>query len=343
MTDVVRIDPADDSRWKTFLDRHADATVFHDPAWITLQMQSYGFTQASLACITGDRITGILPLLQISSPLTGKRGVSLPFSDYGGPLADDPGSMDALMKSAAALSTERRWKYLELRGNTPPGLGQPAAAFKRHRLQLSPGPDALFRSFDKGQTQRSVNKFGKSGAVVERRTDMEAVVSFMRLNYRTRRKHGLPPQPDRFFEELHRTLLATGRGFVGVARLGGTDLGACLFLLFKDTVYYKFGASDEAQLVHRPNHGIMWDAIRWAAGEGYRMFDFGRSDLDGEGLIKFKRGWGTEETDLTYYRMSAGAATREGGGPIETLKPLLQRMPIPILKLIGKVLYEHVG
>jgi len=116
-----------------------------------------------------------------------------------------------------------------------------------------------------------------------------------------------------------------------------------VFLLFKDTVYYKFGASDEAHLVHRPNHGIMWDAIRWAGGEGYRVLDFGRSDLDGEGLIKFKRGWATEESDLRYYRTPASTAGEKNTGVLEKMKPVFQRLPVPVLKVIGKVLYEHAG
>jgi CelD/BcsL family acetyltransferase involved in cellulose biosynthesis len=134
-------------------------------------------------------------------------------------------------------------------------------------------------------------------------------------------------------------------GFVSLARLEGTVLAACVFLIHRHTVYYKFGASDEAHLSHRPNHGIMWDVIRWASAQGYATLDFGRSDLDGEGLIRFKRGWGTVETDLTYVRLgSTGKQSAEpGGGMLARAKPFLQRMPVPLLKMIGNVLYEHVG
>ncbi len=343
MTDVLPIDPATDPRWAAYLEHHPEATVFHDSSWIGLQVHVYGYRNKSLACFEEGRITGVLPLLEIRSVLTGTRGVSLPFSDYSAPLADDEAVLQRLCSAVVALRTERCWKYVEFRGEVRGEDLQAAAAYKRHRLILARDTEALFRTFDKSQTQRSVNKFEKSGAVVERRTDAGAMSAFMRLNYLTRRKHGLPPQPDRFFEELHRTIIGPGRGFVSLARLGSADLGASVFLRFKDTIYYKFGASDEAYLVHRPNHGIMWDAIRWAGAEGYRVLDFGRSDLDGEGLIKFKRGWATEESDLTYYRSSASVAGQKGADRLEMLKPVFQRLPIPVLKAIGKVLYEHVG
>jgi CelD/BcsL family acetyltransferase involved in cellulose biosynthesis len=343
MMEILPIDPVRDARWLAYLEGHPEATVFHHPSWIALQARVYGYTNSSLACLEDGRIVGVLPLLEIRSILTGARGVSLPFSDYSAPLADNATVLQRLVSAVLEMQTAHRWKYVEFRGEVEGKDLHPAAAFKRHRLSLSADTEALFRTFDKSQTQRSVNKFQKSGAVVERRTDAGAMSAFMRLNYLTRRKHGLPPQPDRFFEELHRTIIGPGGGFISLARLGSADLGACVFLLFKDTVYYKFGASDEAHLVHRPNHGIMWDAIRWAGGEGCRVLDFGRSDLDGEGLIKFKRGWATEESDLRYFRTSAVATGKTSAGPLEMLKPVFQRLPIPVLKVIGKVLYEHVG
>lgn len=52
------------------------------------------------------------------------------------------------------------------------------------------------------------------------------------------------------------------------------------------------------------NHGILWDAIQWGCENGYHTLDMGRSDLDGEGLLKYKRSWGTTESDLTYVRFT---------------------------------------
>ncbi len=342
---TIPIDPVADQRWSSFLASNDEATVFHHPAWIKTLMHSYGYGSASLACVGDEQILGVLPLLEIRSRLTGKRAVALPFSDYGGALAQSEAVHDKLLDAALVLQRERGWNFVELRKPLVHPLADISAAYKRHALRLDADPDRMYRSFDKSQTQRSVTKFLKSGAIVERRTDRDALRAFMRLNYQTRRKHGLPPQPDRFFEQVQKNLLDPKMGFVSLARREGTVLAGCVFLVSKNTVYYKFGASDEAHLSHRPNHGIMWDVIQWAAAEGYATLDFGRSDLDGEGLIKFKRGWGTVETDLTYSRLGGqgNKGDRAGGGLLERTKPLLQHMPIPLLKMIGNVMYEHVG
>lgn len=345
MMEIRAIDPLTDARWTPFLDNAGGATIFHHPAWLSALMEAYGYRSASLGCFDGDTLVGVLPLLEIRSRLTGVRGVALPFSDYGGPVTDRHDAGTLLLDAALAAGRERGWKFVEVRGPLAHPDARQSAAFKRHQLVLGADAVALRKGFDKGQNLRSLTKFERSGATVERSADREALRAFMRLNYRTRRKHGLPPQPDRFFDALQRSVLDRGMGYVSVARLAGQDLAACVFLTYRDTVYYKFGASDEAGLSHRPNHGIMWDAMQWSIARGYRVLDFGRSDLDGEGLIKFKRGWGTVETDLAYARIGTAGpvAGGSGGGILERAKPVLERLPIPVLKLIGRVLYEHVG
>ena len=89
----------------------------------------------------------------------------------------------------------------------------------------------------------------------------------------------------------------------------------------------------------------MWDAVKWGCENGYRFFNFGRTDLDNEGLIDYKRGWGTIEFDLVYYRMSGKghASQEETNGIVERMKPIMKRLPTPALKTLGKFLYGHVG
>ena len=346
MREVRPIDPLSDPRWLPFLDATAGATVFHHPAWIAPLMEAYGYRAASLGCFEDETLVGVLPMLEIRSRLTGRRAVALPFSDYGGSVAVDDQVHGILLDAALARGRERGWAYVEMRSAVQHAHARESGVFKRHQLVLGTDPERLYKMFDKSQTQRGLGKFQKSGAIIERSAGREALRSFMALNYLTRRKHGLPPQPDRFFDGVQNHVLDKGLGFVSLARREGKLLAACVFMMYKDTVYYKYGASDDEGLAHRPNHGIMWDAMRWGIAKGYRTLDFGRSDLDGEGLIKFKRGWGTTETDITYAHVGVAgvpAPGSVGGGFLERVKPVIQRVPVPLLKVIGRVLYEHVG
>ncbi len=343
MRRVDFIDPHTDARWTAFVEGHPDALVFHHPLWMKVLESAYGYRQVSLACFDGGEISAVLPLLEIRSRLTGTRAVSLPFSDCCTLLARDPSARAAIVVRVGELRGLRRWKYVEFRGEVPEG--GVAAEFALHRVPLMPDPQQLFKTFEKKRTQYTLRKFEKTGVVVERSTDAGAMASFVALNYMTRRKHGIPPQPDRFFELFHALLIARGMGHVSVARFEGNAIAASVFLHYNGTIFHKFNASDESFLHLSANPGILWDTMQWGCARGFRTVDLGRSDLDGEGLIKYKRGWGSEESVLRYYRLPVGAA-RPGGGAASgrgMLKPIMKRLPLPLLKAIGKVLYEHVG
>jgi CelD/BcsL family acetyltransferase involved in cellulose biosynthesis len=345
MADVVHIDPSADPRWTAFVEEHPRAMVFHHPAWMAALLDTYGYEQCSLLCTEGQEVLGIVPLLGIASRLTGRRGVCLPFSDYGYPLFRRASGLDALLDACLQLKERKRWAYVELRGMTQHPAAKPSARYKVHRLDLTPGPDTLFKGFTRGGTQAAIKQCARFGVRIERRTDPEAVALFRRLNYQTRKKHGIPPQPDRFFDAIHRHLIARGMGFVSIAIENGRPIAASVFLSYRGTLYHKFNASDEEALRFRPNHGILWDATQWGCANGYHTLDMGRSDLDGEGLLKYKRSWGTTESDLTYVRFTdQPTEIRTGeGGALSLLNPVLRHTPVPLLKALGNFLYEHVA
>ncbi len=342
MTQVTPIDPGADSRWVSFIDAHEEATIFHHPLWMLVLQDTYGYRQRSLGVLCDDKLTGILPLLEIRSWLTGKRGVCLPFSDACGPLLQDEGAMDQLLSASARLAQEQRWRYLEIRRCLPlPSVGA-SSSYKWHVIPLPDDSGKAFHAIKRTHVQH-IARAERDGIVVERRQDKAALQEFIRLNALTRKKHGVPPQPDKFFFSLHQRLLSAGHGFISLALLKDRVIAASLFLHYKRCLHYKYSASDESYLEHSPNHLIVWDAIRWACAQGFSELDFGRSDADNEGLLRYKRAWGAVESDISYHHL-ADAGPRTTGltsGALEHVKPILRRMPVPALKFIGRMLYEH--
>src|SRR5207245_10062651 len=72
-------------------------------------------------------------------------------------------------------------------------------------------------------------------------------------------------------------------------------LAGDFFLQWKDTLYYKFHASLPSDLSHRPNDLLVWEGIRCGKATGFDFLDFGLSDFAQEGLVRYKRKFGTEE------------------------------------------------
>jgi len=140
-------------------------------------------------------------------------------------------------------------------------------------------------------------------------------------------------------------MLEAGLGFIGTATLDGRILATALFLHWKNAIVYKYSASEERARSVNASHAVVWDAMRWGCEHGFTLFDLGRSDLTNEGLLQFKRGWGSQESDLVYVRCGASVNDRASDAPgmLQRLKPAVSKIPLPILKFVGRKIYAHIG
>jgi CelD/BcsL family acetyltransferase involved in cellulose biosynthesis len=289
-----------------------------------------------------------VPVVEVRLPLLGAKWVSLPFTDYCPPLARDIVPPDFASELAEAQRL-RSLRSLEIRdGMAGPAAAQ-ATAGVRHTLRLQPDLDALFKSFKRSQVQRNIERSRREGITVRRSTSARDVVdTFYALHVQTRRRLGVPVQPRRFFRAIAEHVVDAGLGFVMVASHGDRPVAAAVFLTGNETVVYKYGASDARAWSLRPNHPLFWEAIRWSAENGYRIFDFGRTESGNEGLRAFKNGWGTDEEPLVYSTFSDRLPSRSetSGGPGRAAaagEAVIRRSPAWVARLLGEVLYKYAA
>src|SRR6266513_2451673 len=107
-------------------------------------------------------------------------------------------------------------------------------------------------------------------------------------------------------------------GFLLLAIHGDKIVAGDFFLEWKDTLYYKFNASLPDDLSHRPNDLLIWHGIQEGKKRGLTYLDFGLSDIDQEGLIRYKRKFGTEEKTISFLHYSPN------GGPTSAEKEIRQ-------------------
>ncbi|HEY2479047.1 MAG TPA: GNAT family N-acetyltransferase [Solirubrobacterales bacterium] len=346
MGSVEFINPLESPSWAEFVAAAPTSEIFHDPRWLELLRAQYGY-EISACCVRGaGGIEAGLPLAHVTSRLTGNRLVSLPFSDVCSPVLSAGAGLEALGTLGDAVAAHAAERNLELtvHGAMPsiPG-GFVSERFVTHELALPDDPDAAERGASKS-LRRGVSKARREGLRAERRTDAGALDAFYRLHLRTRRRLGVPTQPKRFiarFEEL----FAAGLGAVWLILDGEEPVAAAVFLSHNETVTYKYGASAEEALPKRPNNLLMLEAIRWSCENGFRKFDFGRTDLDNEGLRRFKCSWGAEELPLsyTYLTRHEPAAAGEPSLRERVMTKTIQRSPAVVGRLAGEMLYRHVG
>lgn len=201
----------------------------------------------------------------------------------------------------------------------------------------------MSRNF-KSSVRRNIRKAEKEGVRVTIERSLDSVAAFYRLHCGTRRHHGLPPQPWAFFRNIHKHIIATGNGFVVLAGIQDRRVAGAVFAVYRGQAIYKYGASDRSFLHLRPNHLVMWKAIRWCCLNGVRSFSFGRTEQKNKGLAQFKRSWGTFESKLRYFKYdpSVSRFTRDKKGAIAS-HGLFRLMPLSVLKMAGEISYKHCG
>jgi CelD/BcsL family acetyltransferase involved in cellulose biosynthesis len=343
---AVTIDPLEDPRWKRLVGRAPEGTIFHHPGWLRLLRTVYRY-ELSACCVAegdGELVAG-LPVAAISSRLTGRRLVALPFSDVCPPLVAHDAPPDAAPALAAALDAlgRSRGLPLEVRGtgrvlcHTPPG-----ERFHHHVLALGRDVEAVQGGFTKFQVMRGVRRAAREGLWGERRLDGDALASFYRLHVLTRRRLGVPTQPRRFILGL-RELFDMGLGFVLLVRAGDRAVAGAVFLTSGGVLTYKYGASDPRFLAARPNNLLFMEAIRWGCEHGFRALDFGRTHWGHDGLRAFKSSWGAAEHELRYRRLGSVEPGRSRARAERLLASVIRRSPPMAGRVIGEVLYRHAG
>lgn len=346
MADVeIRLSDPMDARWADLTVSQLEATIFHHPAWVDLLMKCYGYQPALIALLDASgKPVAALPLMHIDSWLTGRRVVSLPFSDFCQPLILDHASLGNLVERLQSWRRQSRLREIRIHWPLPDMDGVfPAETFASHITRLNPKSQQVFSSFAKTQVQQRIRKAERDGVSIKIGDRWEDLQLFYKLHLDTRRRLGTPIQPLRFFRLLWTQLISNDLGFILLAFKESQLLAGAVFLHYNKTLTYKFSASDPVYWKLRPNNLLIWHAIRWGCEHGYQVFDWGRTGLDNPGLRQFKLGWGSEERILHYSVLADRPPKTSASEKAHLLSRLIQLSPTWVCRVIGELFYQHFG
>jgi CelD/BcsL family acetyltransferase involved in cellulose biosynthesis len=349
---ALRIQPLEDLRWDEFVDQHPRSSVFHSSAWLRALLRTYGYRCfAYTTSPPGRMLENAIVFCAVESWLTGKRLVSLPFSDHCEPLVDHEDDWRAMAAAIDRQSQNPHWRYLELRPLRTPrffnALPHATIPYRFHKLDLSPDLDTLFRNLHKDSIQRKIRRAEREGLLYREGRSEALLDEFYGMFKLTRQRLRVPPQPRRWFanlmqcfgDDLKIRLACTGEG----------PIAAMITIRHKQTLFYKYGCSDSRFHNLGGMHLLYWSSIREAKNEGLRHFDLGRSNADQAGLITFKNRWGAAPSELNYSRYGAEAARIHvfdlpaQNWKARAAKSMLAHVPASVFSRIGQILYGHAG
>ena len=355
MANVEIINPIEDPRWDAFVENHPFGWICHLSAWKQVLEKSFPHMKGYYLALlddTNNHIKAGMPVFEVKSWLTGRRLVSIPFATLCDPLISSSEEMRILFDEALNLSKKFGDAYIEIRSLSSSPLIQDnrlgeSRFYKHHYLLLENEPEQLKKKFHRTCVRQRISRAIESKLSLRIADSESDLQKFYQLHITTRKRLSLPPQPYNFFKSLWEIFSPTKKMALLLVEKEGKTIASLILFKFKERVSADFAASDETFKDLSPNHLLFWEAIKSAYGEGYKIFDFGRTSPNNDSLMDFKRHWGTKIIDLPKYfypkSTSKKNAQRENSVGYNLIKKICKNAPDSFVPLIGHFCYRHLG
>ncbi len=260
------------------MDGHPDSSIFHTPGWLEALARTYAYRPIAYTTSPGGKdITSGQVFCDIDSWVTGRRLVSLPFSDHASLLLENQNDLQELGSFLQEKVDRKVYKYVEMRPQASPRTAtEPFAGsklFYSHRLSLKGDLESLFRSFHPSCVQRKVRRAEREKLDYTEGRSEKLVQQFYRMLLRSRRRYGLPPQPISWFRNLVTCLGSNLK--IRMASRNGTLICGIITLTHKKSMVYKYGCSDPKQHKLGGMALLFWKAIQEAKNCGLRRIRYG--------------------------------------------------------------------
>jgi CelD/BcsL family acetyltransferase involved in cellulose biosynthesis len=340
----LSLDPVVDPRWNALVGARENS-VFQSPAWLGVLRDTYDLDIRADVLVDegGDPIAGFA--YAELHDMMDQRIVSMPFSDFCDPIADTTEEWEALIGPLLADGHRISLRFLNGQPSLNDARFEETDRAKWHAVDLQRDPDGIWASLHPS-ARRSIRKARAGGVTVRPADSRDGLRAFFELHLKLRKyKYHLLAQPYRFFENIWDAFIEPGHGALLLAAVDDEIIGGVLFLEWRDTLYYKFNASSAAHLALRPNDLVVWEGIAHGHRQGLRYLDFGLSDPEQEGLVRYKRKFSTEEREIHSLRHSPAGSPSEADRGMRALLPQLtelfvdEAVPDDVTERAGDVLY----
>ena len=355
MNPIISIDPDRDPRWDQFVENHPLGWVVHLSGWKQLLELCFPHMKGHYLAICKpgtDELQAALPLFEIRSWLTGNRLVSIPFAQLSDPLVNSVDDLSLLLEAAFQLSQRIQTSHIEIRTFQAPSSDidrrlRADEFYKHHFIPLDKEPEDLKRSFHNKAINQAIHRAARKGLKVKVADNEEDLKVFYRLFMQTRKSLGVPHMPYRFLKSLWDIFYPRNMAILLLAQEESRTASGILFFQFNGRFSAEWEGWDREFSAYNPNHLIFWEGIKLACQNGNRVFDFGITDPNNEGLVTFKNRWGTEVINLHryYYSEKPGGTFIEDEHSIKNklIEGICRNSPEFIYRQFGNFCFRHMG
>ena len=335
--------------WNRYVAQHAKGTIFHRFNWGPVIETVYGYKPAYLYAKEKGEVVGVLPLINVTSALTGRALISTAFTVGGGVLANDPEIALKLLRAAEDYARENNMTTVEVRQLPLHDDGDWPADW--YNLPVTHAGFAMEIGSDDSEILKSIPRKRRAELRKALKLENEGSLSikfdanpdrFYHLYARSLRDLGTPIFPKSFIEEV----LTAFEGSVELLTVeyNGEAVSSLVSFYHGKKVYpYYIGAVPQARAVRAFDY-TYWHQMCRASARGLSDFDFGRSRID-SGPYLYKKTWGLEPQPYRYRAWSDQSHQEEKSGELSATYrfaiAMWKRLPVPLATWGGKYLARH--
>jgi FemAB-related protein (PEP-CTERM system-associated) len=330
-------------RLEDYLTRRGRVPLSYHPGWLNVLAEGLGQSPYCLEATEGERTRGFLALSFIRSLLFGRYLVSLPYLNYGGPIADDSQVARRLIDRAVELAGRLDVRYLELRQEQTadhPALGHTTSEKVHMRMPLPATAAALWDALSP-KVRNQVRK-GQKCRLTVGWGGLELLPEFHAVFSRNMRDLGTPSYGQTLFRNVLRQF--PDRSEFCVVRAGGLALAGALLLHGWGVTEVPSASSLRSHNHTNSNMLMYWHLLERAIERGQDVFDFGRSSRDSN-TYRFKRQWGATPAEAVWqYHLRYGGLknARPDNPRYQRLIRLWRRLPVGLTRLVGPMIVRGI-
>lgn len=283
--------------WDAFIRAQPAGSFYHCHGWKRLNEQHFGHATLYLEARVAGDVVGVLPLVLTRSRIFGRILCSMPFVNYGGPIAVDSATSGRLIQAARDHAGRLRADYLELRCASPLDTDLQVSTQKvSMTLDLEADPEQLWNRFS-SKHRTAIRRVYKDGLVVSS-GGAELLPEFYSVMQQSWRDLGTPLYDPGYFHAILDAFPGQVRVFV--CRRHSEPVAVAMNGYFAGKVEGMWAGNTRAGHDLSANYVLYWEMIKDACERGHRHYHLGRSTA-GSGAEQFKKKWNAEPTQLYWY------------------------------------------
>lgn len=171
-------------------------------------------------------------------------------------------------------------------------------------VDLAKSEEELLKSFH-SKTRYNIRLAQKQGVIVKEDNSDESFEKYLELTFETAKRQGFYAHTKRYHRLMWQYLRKipnlqnskTPIAHLLTAVYKGRVVATWILFVWKDFLYYPYGASTDKYKNVMANNLMMWEAIRFGKKLGLKTFDlWGREE--GKGFTRFKEGYNPKVVEL---------------------------------------------